>query len=336
MSEEEKYMNEYTSPTMRFVNEEWIDRVLGMNFRLRLIGNCGSMFQLSKKQKKQLSKHMQALAKVEVTHVHKYLCKTTLQQKFCNAIPNKQRVTRISRSNRSQTYEFIYKDQIPTEWLYDNTVRLNNCKDWFDNVMDTKVCNVTFELPVSSVSAAEEKPIQDTKAPIMTYPQHQLGTCGISALSSAFSYLFDANLAGVIHVQSKDYLRVLSQPVEGKSRKSVAMKFLIQVFFDTKPLNKMYTVKRIPPPFISISQMKQKNEFYNSIILCLLKTSTMSRDHIVAIARGWIFDPNLMYAIDLNDENLKWCAGHGKGSIEFNGFYEQVQVKVMKKQVNNK
>ena len=77
--------------------------------------------------------------------------------------------------------------------------------------------------------------------------------------------------------------------------------------------------------------MKQKNEFYNCIMLCLLKTSTMSRDHIVAIVRGWIFDPNLMYAIDLNDENLNWCAGHGKGNIKFNGFYKQVQVKVMKK-----
>ena len=91
MSEEEKYMNAYSSPAMRFVNEDWIDKVLGIPFRMRLMQNCCSMFQLSKIQKKQLSKHTLALAKVEVTHVHKYLCKTTLKQIFCNAIPNKHR-----------------------------------------------------------------------------------------------------------------------------------------------------------------------------------------------------------------------------------------------------
>ena len=89
-------------------------------------------------------------------------------------------------------------------------------------------------------------------------------------------------------------------------------------------------MQRKVPPFVSINDMNKETKYYNSIMLCLLKTSSMSRDHIIGISRGWIFEPNLPYAILLNLENMNWCAGHGK-NILFNGFYEQVQISMNKK-----
>ena len=65
---------------------------------------------------------------------------------------------------------------------------------------------------------------------------------------------------------------------------------------------------------------------YNSIILGIVKSNYLSRDHIIAICRGWIFDANLTYAIPLTLDSLNWCAGHGKKEVLFDGFFEQVQI----------
>ena len=56
-------------------------------------------------------------------------------------------------------------------------------------------------------------------------------------------------------------------------------------------------------------------------MVCILKSNIMSREHMIAISNGWIFDANLSYAIALNETNLNWCTG----KHQFIGFYEQVQ-----------
>ena len=74
-----------------------------------------------------------------------------------------------------------------------------------------------------------------------------------------------------------------------------------------------------------------KPEFYNSIMLCVLKSKMFSRDHIIAICRGWIIDGNLSYAISLNEKSLNRCAGRGRLDVIFDGLHEQVQVGLKKK-----
>ena len=330
-SVEEEYIESCGTGSIRFINESWIKKVIGRGFVLKLRNHQGQVIHLSKKHKKSLGNHIKELARVEVTHVHKYQCKTTLQHKFCNAILTKTKVSqKWKEEGDSNSFTILREDVISPEWLYDNAVTLNNCRDWYNRVMDPNVVNKTFELPISSVVDTVDLPPEDKNSPTMLFPQTQTGICGIAALSSAFGFLYGQDLAGLIHQKKDAYLMELSNPVNISSKKSTAMKFLMHLFFDKKVLRKNYTVKRVPPPFASIKDMQKDTKYYNSIMLCLLKTSTMSRDHIIGICRGWIFEPNLPYAIVLNMENMNWCAGHGK-DILFNGFYEQVQIYMNKK-----
>ena len=61
-------------------------------------------------------------------------------------------------------------------------------------------------------------------------------------------------------------------------------------------------------------------------MLCIPKSTSLNRDHIIGITQGWIFDGNLSYAIPLNEDNLSWSASHGESGEVFAGFCEQIQV----------
>ena len=58
-------------------------------------------------------------------------------------------------------------------------------------------------------------------APEHRYTQNRCGTCGISALSSAFFHMFDQNLSGFIISKKEEYIKSLSEPIVGKSKKNV-------------------------------------------------------------------------------------------------------------------
>ena len=77
---------------------------------------------------------------------------------------------------------------------------------------------------------------------------------------------------------------------------------------------------------MSWKDIYNSNECYHSIILCIINSSSFSRDHMIAIANGWIFDSNLPYALPLNEDSLNWCASHGKEGFYFDRFVEHVQV----------
>ena len=62
----------------------------------------------------------------------------------------------------------------------------------------------------------------------------------------------------------------------------------------------------------------------------------MSRNHIIAIIRGWLFNSNLKYIILLNEINLNWCAGHQKPGIHVVGINEQIQICIKQKNCLNK
>ena len=117
------------------------------------------------------------------------------------------------------------------------------------------------------------------------------------------------------------YLKVLSNHVK-KTKKSSAMIFLMQIM-ERRPFSKIFECKRLNN--VQLNELKNKSEYFYSVILCFLRSTKMSRDHIIAISQGWIFDSNLKYAIDFSDDNLNWCVGQGKEHEVFGGFHEVVQ-----------
>ena len=88
---------------------------------------------------------------------------------------------------------------------------------------------------------------------------------------------------------------------------------------------KNYYVQRITK-IMSWKDIYNSNECFHSIMICIIKDSSFSRDHMISIANGWIFDSNLPYALPLNEDSLNWCASHGKEGYCFDKFVEHVQV----------
>ena len=86
-------------------------------------------------------------------------------------------------------------------------------------------------------------------------------------------------------------------------------------------------------PWKDIPGMTKYND---NIFLCTAKSNLLSRDHIIAITRGWTFDRNQKYAIALYEQNLSWCAGHWKPGIDFVDFYKQIQISIKEKNRQNK
>ena len=272
---------------------------------------------------------MASLRSKNVTRIYKYSCPTSYQMKFCNAVPVRNRKKRSKKAN----FEIIKSDEITREWLYITAVKLNNCKDWFDQVMDPAVTDQFFELPTAAVTKNTSiVPLKVKDAPMLRYPQQMESICGISAFSSSFYYRFDRNLGFMIYQNKQQYKESLGETLVNK--RSPAMKCLNKIIQENPKVFRDYTVVRMKQ-MISWKQMFLP-EYFDNILLCIPKSSSFSKDHIIAVTKGWIFDGNLEYAVPLTEENITWTASHGKEGIVFSGFWEQVIVKKKGNKTNNK
>ena len=312
--------------SIRLLSSEWIDEHLSNQFVESLKKSKNQKKPLPLATKRAIHKDIKKLSEHNVTHVHKYKCKTTFKTLYCNALPRPNGYGK--GKGFSTNFEIMYNDQITEEWLYQTVVGLNGNHEWYDKIMDPSLCNHTFELPVASVITGEIKPMEEAHAPIVRYPQEGEGTCGISALSSAFAFNFDVQLGTKLIAEKENYKSCLCQPVIGKSKTSASMKFLIGLMFK-KPFSRLFVVKKLKQT--SWKTLQSKSGLFYSVILCLPKSTILSRDHIFAVSQGWIFDGNLSYAVGLTMENLNWSTGHGKEDINFSGFHEMYQIELKKK-----
>ena len=307
-----------SSSYIRIVEYEWINIYCNPGFVMRLKKEKNRALILPNPTKKRIKEEMRSLAAKNVTHIHKYKCPTTLTTKYCNAIFNKR-----GKRNSGPSITIMKGDEISLKWLYNTAVGLNNCQQWYDHVTDPSVNNKTFEVPIAGVNQNRVKPKRDLNCPTVIYTQNKQGICGISAFSSAFAYIYDKELALHIYKQRENYLASLSSSIMKMSKRSAAMKYLMEILF-TKKFRK-YGVRRIKQ-MIDWKHFINDTGYFDSIMICILKAADMSRDHIVAITKGWIFDGNLNYALKLDEDSLTWCCSQGDSDCIFVGFYEQVQI----------
>ena len=309
--------------SIRLLDNNWVKQYTTQTYRTRCLNSKNRILDMTKNTLGIIKREMKKLCENNVTHIHKYECPTTYKTKYCNAIPNKRGI-----ANKEETFSIMKGDKITEEWLFQTAVGLNNCKEWYTEVTDKSKCDETFPLPVASCHRDMIKPDEIKHSPEICFPQENEGTCGISAFSSAFAYLYDTKMGLGIYIKKTEYLKILCTPVKSKSPKSAAMIFLMKIM-EKKPFSKKYECKRLKQ--VPWREFLKKSDLYDSVILCILCTTKMSKDHIIAISQGWIFDGNLKYAITCNEDNLNWCAGHGNENETFGGFYEQVQIRTRKK-----
>ena len=306
----------------RVLQWKWLKENLETSFIRTIKDGQGRAVRLPAPALKTIRDDIVAMRAKNITHIYKYTCPTTYEIKFCNAIEIRNNRKARNATQRAQ-YEAIKTDIVTREWLYMTAVKLNNCEEWFKEVIDPKTTDKYFSLPTAAVSGSFGSiPEEVEGAPRLQFPQLSRGICGISALSSAFYYNYDRKLSFNIYEKRQEYLQVLGEEMYGK--RSPAMKFLIDIIMQQQKVFKKYTVQRMKKP-VGWRDLCQ-NPYYNNIVLCIPKSSSFAKDHIVGITKGWIFDGNLSYALPLTEENLTWSTTHGKGQEVFSQFVEQVQV----------
>ena len=82
---------------------------------------------------------------------------------------------------------------------------------------------------------------------------------------------------------------------------------------------------------IPLKDILGMTKYYDHIFPCIIKTNLLSRYHIIAITRLWIFDGNPKHAITSNKQNINRCAGHEKPGKYFLGLHEQIQIGIKEK-----
>jgi hypothetical protein len=148
------------------------------------------------------------------------------------------------------------------------------------------------------------------------------GTCRLSSFSSAFYEYFNEYIATGWMKNTIDYKKAMSQPVSKRSQKSGVMNYLKSLVIKTKGnAFRVETIKK-EVPWAELN----KTTHYKLIVISLLRGSDDSRDHIVSISHGWIFDSNLDFALPLNKESLDWCCGFMQNGTTFDGFWEMASV----------
>ena len=262
---------------VRFLDPKWIKEHCQNKFIVQLKYNINRALTVTDYVKEGIQRNMTYLRNLHCTHVYKFTCKKTLEQKFCTTIMTKK------KKSTTQSFEYMFGNEIKKEWLYEVAVKLHQCLYWYDIVMDPKVSNKVFELPVAAVAKYIEKTCKEHDDFVLKYPQNGKGTCGISALSSTFYYRYDTNLASLIHLQASGYINSLSEPGLKKSRKSSLIKILNQINL-VKPF-KMYYVER-KKQMIPWKEFLRMTKYYDHIFLCIVDSNALSRDHIIAITRG--------------------------------------------------
>ena len=194
------FYDENTVGTVRFLDEKWVEEFFSKDYIDSMKSNLGRKMSIPESTKYMIITEMRELRKIHCTHVYKYHCEKTMKQKFCNAVIKRK------INNRSKPYEIIKADNITDQWLYETAVGLHNCHDWYRDVMDPKKTDQVFALPVAAVAQlCSDVPEKRDDAPLIYYPQHGEGSCGISAFSSAFFYMFDKDLGAKIFSKKKGY-----------------------------------------------------------------------------------------------------------------------------------
>ena len=85
------------------------------------------------------------------------------------------------------------------------------------------------------------------------------------------------------------------------------------------------SVKRFKKQEYTVDDMLTGQAYY-LVVICLLMDSKNSRDHIVVISHGWIFDSRFKYTFGLSLDNLHYICGANE-ECYFVRFHEQIQIK---------
>ena len=176
------------------------------------------------------------------------------------------------------------------------------CVGWFYELESFDKINSTLELPVASMRKSmnvEDIPKREMYAPSIQLIQ-DADTCGVFSFSSAFYEYFHKYIASEWMKKTNGYMMDMAAVKGNRSKRSSVMNYLKEHVMKIK--GNTYTVTNIKEK-VSWTELKTAR-YLKTIIICLLRRSNRSQDHIVPISNDWIVDFNFNFALPLNEETL--------------------------------
>lgn len=133
----------------RCLDWRWLRENLGRDFIRMLKENENRQCNLPDSVLDKIRENMMQFRFENINYVYKYRCQTMYQMKFCNAV-TKQTV----RQNRNavDNDEILFDDEVTKDWLYTIAVEMNNCQQWYNDVVDPTTTNKVFPIPVGAVT----------------------------------------------------------------------------------------------------------------------------------------------------------------------------------------
>ena len=276
----------------RILNDKWVEMNFNKSFckELEKKFHCWVMVTIEKEEEIVLS--MEEDQGETIKYIHKYRDEETNEIKYCLA-----KVKTGGRLKSNKAYSIFKTREIDINWIYEL------CKDqgsvgWFYGLESIDKMNSTVALPIASMRNSmnvEDIPNREMYAPSIQFIQ-DAGTCGLSSFSSAFYEYFNKNIASEWMKKTNGYMMAMAAVQGNQSKRSSVMNYLKELVMKIK--GNTYTVTNIKRK-MSWTDLKTAR-YFKTIVICLLRGSDGSQDHIVSISYYWIFDSNLDFALPFN------------------------------------
>lgn len=332
----EKYFIGYNQKMEKggVLQENWIIKILGETFFEDLKKSPNKMITLKQEEKNKLQEDVVNRDGFCVNAIHKYRDENTSEPKFCIA-------TEVVGNDGTKTAYKIHKDkQLSVMWMNEQNLLDQSFSQFFNRVKNHNNITGTWDVPVGSsaklVVKNQKDPFdiksnenQTTRTPKRThdaysieYEQLDYDTCGICALSSALHSLVDENFGKHLISFKEKYLEAHQN--QKYNMKNQEMTMLVHECNQVRGFYKV-DLKRFKKQEYTWEQLKNDKEYWY-IVVCLLNDTAMSKDHIVVISHGMIFDSRFKYTFPLSKENLDFVCGSYKYGSSFLDFHEQFQI----------
>ena len=138
VTENTPFYDHNTVGTVRFLDEKWVKEFCPLPFILSIKSSEGRKMNIPTFTKNKIEEEMRELRKIHCTHVYKYHCEISMEQKFCNVVMTKKTI------HSDIPYEIMKADNITKKWLYETVVGLHNYEAWYRDVMDPKQTDKVF------------------------------------------------------------------------------------------------------------------------------------------------------------------------------------------------
>ena len=208
--------------------------------------------------------------------------------------------------------------ELSLDWIYENFALRE--PTFYKELLNADA-NKVFDVPLgSSRDNLEGAPERCPDAPVVFYQQEELSACVVCSFASALYASGKKQYAELVFGWLTESLTI---DIGTRRKEDVKRVKLYKDRLDFV-VEKTRRAPQIFLPKVKGSFLHYAEPFPQEIHLCSIVGTDGSRQHVIALWNGWIFDANLPYAIRYCKDSLDWCCGDESDWSKFQKFGKTV------------